>query len=759
MKRHWVQFVAAASATVALSLLLISCAGNPQKARLKYLQKGEAYMKQSQYSSAAIEFRNALKVDPRYTEAYFQLAKADLALRDGNGAFAALGQAITLDPSRSDIRIARAEMLSGGHYYNPATDDIKYVLKQDPNNAEAHRIFGSILVAQKQYDQALQEFSKAAALAPNQAESYLDIALANMALRHPSDTELNIKKAIQVDPQSVPAYLDLANFYRLQNNPDQAEQALQEGIKIVPSAIPLYLNLARAFESQGKASDAENVLNSLSAQLPKSTDAALGIGDFYLETRMNDRALAAYQRGLSNDPKNITLQERIEDLYITTKQTDLAAKLDGELLKQSPNDVLARINHGRVLMAQGKVSDAIDALQKVAADAANSPQAHYYLAMAYWQSNNLAQANDQLQQTLRVSPTLPIALTALANLNFGQGKYSVAQLYAHELVQENPADPRAHLMLAQSLLKLGQIKQAGDEFAAAQKLAPNDPTIHANLASLYAAENKFPEAENELKSAMAEAPGSVSVVTDYINFLISQKQLPKANALATQFLAQNPNEAGAHLLMGQIDMLDKNSSAALSETQKALQLSPKSAGAYIQMGQIYRDQGNNNAAVQAYEQGMTLTQPSAPLIAVIGNIYMAEGDLTKASSEFQKALSIDPNFVIAANNLAWIYAEQGQNLDVALGLAQKAKAEQPEVPSFSDTLAWVMFRKGDYAGALPLLQYCVKKVPDSAQFHFHLGMVLVADGQKTEGKAQLQAALHMNLDNQDAEQARKALSQ
>jgi tetratricopeptide (TPR) repeat protein len=210
--------------------------------------------------------------------------------------------------------------------------------------------------------------------------------------------------------------------------------------------------------------------------------------------------------------------------------------------------------------------------------------------------------------------------------------------------------------------------------------------------------------------------------------------------------------------MGQIYLIEKNNSAALSETQTSVKLKP-SVDAYMQMGQIDRDQANNSAAIQAYEQAIALGPPSAPLVAVIGNVYMAEGDMPKAISEFQRALSIDPNFAVAANNLAWIYAEQGQNLDIALGLAQKAKSEQPDIPSFSDTLAWVMFRRGEYAGALPLLQDCVKRAPDSAQFHYHLGMVLVADGQKAEGKAQLQAALQMKLDSADAEQARKALSQ
>ena len=49
--------------------LLCSCAGNPQKAKAKYLANGQNYMKKQQYASAAIEFRNALKIDPRYVDA------------------------------------------------------------------------------------------------------------------------------------------------------------------------------------------------------------------------------------------------------------------------------------------------------------------------------------------------------------------------------------------------------------------------------------------------------------------------------------------------------------------------------------------------------------------------------------------------------------------------------------------------------------------------------------------------------------------
>lgn len=819
MKRQWVRSIAAVTGVATLALVLISCAANPQKAKRSYLEKGDAYMKQKQYSSAIIEYRNALKVDPRYTDAYYQLAKADVAqanadhaanktdatVQDFRDAFKALTQGISVDPNRVDLRLARAAMIvqHDPQAYSQASDDLNHVLTVDPKNANAHRGLGTLFMAQKQYDQALQEFSKAAALDPKDAASYVYMGVASLQLHHSEDAELNFKKAIQVEPHTGPAYVELANLYLQQKNPTaaaqilhsgisanpsieglyvlladiyaqqqkdfaQAAQTLQSGIRANPSSIPLYLRLAALFKDQGKQSDVESTLTSLSSQLPKSVDAALAVGNFYRSAKMNDRALTAYQAGLSANPGNLALEHSMEDIYLTDGQIDQAASLNAEMLKQSPNDTLARTDRGRLLMAQGKISDALDTLQKASTEAATSPEAHYYLAIAYLRSNNPAQASSAFQQALAQANSVAttdsaniarMTLAQLVGLNLSQGKGSVAQLYAQELLKDNPTSPTAHLLMGDTLANLGQLKAAEKEYVAAQGLAPQDPVVQTNVGLFYAREKKFPEAEQELKSALQAAPSNLAVLTGYANILLVQKKTAEARALVTQFLAKNPNDAGAHLLMGRFDLASNNMASALSETQESLRLDPKNVNAYLQVGQIYQDQSNNAAAIQAYEQAAQLSPSSAPILTKIGNIYMGQGDLSKAATEFQKALNVDPTFMVAANNLAWVYAEQGQNLDVALGLAQKAKAQNPGVPSFSDTLAWVMFRRGDYASAIPLLQECVKRIPDSAQFHYHLGMVLVSDGQKTAGKAQLQAALEMKLDPQDAEQARKALAQ
>jgi tetratricopeptide (TPR) repeat protein len=144
---------------------------------------------------------------------------------------------------------------------------------------------------------------------------------------------------------------------------------------------------------------------------------------------------------------------------------------------------------------------------------------------------------------------------------------------------------------------------------------------------------------------------------------------------------------------------------------------------------------------------------------MIGNMYLDKGDMETARKYYAQALASDSNFAVAIANTAWVDAQEGKDLDVALGMAEKAKSLEPDVPTITDTLAWVMYMRGNYANATPLLQECVQKTPDSAQFRYHLGMTLLASGQKAKGKEQLEAALRLNLNTANAQQAREALAQ
>jgi Flp pilus assembly protein TadD len=132
-----------------------------------------------------------------------------------------------------------------------------------------------------------------------------------------------------------------------------------------------------------------------------------------------------------------------------------------------------------------------------------------------------------------------------------------------------------------------------------------------------------------------------------------------------------------------------------------------------------------------------------------------------AIENYRKAIEVDPNAAIAANNLAWIYAVSGKgNLDQAVALAQGVVQKYPDMPGFLDTLGWVYYKKGLHGPAVEQLQKVVQKAGESPSYRFHLGMALAGKGDKAAARRELEQALRLGEKGNfaEAEEARRALS-
>jgi len=122
---------------------------------------------------------------------------------------------------------------------------------------------------------------------------------------------------------------------------------------------------------------------------------------------------------------------------------------------------------------------------------------------------------------------------------------------------------------------------------------------------------------------------------------------------------------------------------------------------------------------------------------------MAElkGDIPKAREAYEQAVALNPRFAPAANNLAWIYSEHGGDQDKALQLAQIAKEQAPEDPRISDTLGWLLYKRGVHQRALGLLKESASKLPNNPQVQYHLGMAYHQVGEKDNARKALQLAV------------------
>jgi tetratricopeptide (TPR) repeat protein len=142
----------------------------------------------------------------------------------------------------------------------------------------------------------------------------------------------------------------------------------------------------------------------------------------------------------------------------------------------------------------------------------------------------------------------------------------------------------------------------------------------------------------------------------------------------------------------------------------------------------------------------------------LGVIYDKQKDWLKARDAYEKLLAKNPEFVPALNNLAYLYADELNDPNKAYELARKAHELQGADASITDTLGWVLYKKGDYQQALALFQESSGKLPQDAESQFHLGMASYMMGQTEKARTAFQEALKISADFAGKEEAQRRLA-
>jgi tetratricopeptide (TPR) repeat protein len=135
-------------------------------------------------------------------------------------------------------------------------------------------------------------------------------------------------------------------------------------------------------------------------------------------------------------------------------------------------------------------------------------------------------------------------------------------------------------------------------------------------------------------------------------------------------------------------------------------------------------------SIQAYQQ-LLRRYPESPQIQRLGrsglsNVFVSKGDLKKGEEVLEEVFRESPDDISVNNDLGYLYADQGKNLEQAEQMIRKAVEAEPDNGAYLDSLGWVLHRLGKDSEALPLIQKSVEKGQGSGDetLHEHLGDVL-----------------------------------
>src|ERR1041385_5576558 len=777
---------------IAAAVVLAGCT-NPEKSKAEHVAKGEAYLKDSKYQEATLEFRNALQIDDKLAAAYWGLARAFEGLERYPEMLEALRKTVTLDPNNLEARIKLGNYYLGGsrgraEVIGEAERLAKEVLAKDNNSIEGHILMGSILFAQNQKDKAFEELNHAIQIDPKRVESYLSMAKAYIANKDPQKAEEFFTRAIQINGNSSLAHTEYGKFLAQTNRNSEAEAELRKAVDVGPNDRNARFMLASYYLVTRQLDKAEDAYKAVAALEPDKPESQAVLADYYSAVGRPNDAVRMYKEILSKSPDFLLGRYRLAEIMLVNGDPQGANGQIDEALKKDPHDRQALLLRARV-KAQSNQPDqlksAIEDLKDVLRQEPNSRPGLYFMAQINFSLGLIDQARAFTSELEKTYPDyLPAKLMQLqVTLSTGDQKAAVA--LANELLArldktapDNDNSPqllaeireKTYLSRGSAQLQLKNADAARKDFEAARDIAPKDPVVYNSLALVSVAQNKLPDAISSFENALNVDATNFDALNGLIALYAKSQQLDKAHARVDQALSSYPNMASLHYLKAQVYGFQQNVASVEAELNKALELDPNYLAAYSALASLYINSKQEDRAIAQYQKIVSLRPENPTPYTLIGILEDQRKNYDQAEQNYRKALEKDPNAVIAANNLAWLYAVTGRgNLDEALRLAQGVVQKNPNVAGFFDTLGWVLYKKNLHTAAVEQLRKAVElneaeargsNVSPSAAYHYHLGMALKAKGDKEGSRRELEAAIRLSekAPFSDLDEARKALA-
>ncbi|HEY1308758.1 MAG TPA: tetratricopeptide repeat protein [Vicinamibacterales bacterium] len=739
---------------LAVLVALAGCTIDPNTKKTKFLESGDRYSKDGKLASAIIEYRNAVDVDPTWAKARQRLAEAYTRAGDGPHALEQYVRAADLLPNVADAQLIAGAILLAARKPEDALARADAALKIQPQNIQAHLLRGNALAGLSSFEDALKAIEEAIRLDPTRGTTFTQLGLVEFARGKREPAETAFLKAVALAPKSVDAHLALGNFYWSIGKAPETEKAFQRALQLEPDNAVANRALAAFTVATGHYRDAEQYL----VRLAKSGDpsAIFTLSDYYLASgRAKDAItrLEALGQARTNVP---TLGERLARAYAAGGDAARAKALVEQVLVGNPTAVEAQLLKGQLLLNEGHKEEAFAAVKSAASSNPESAEAQFALARMFAARGDRAAAETAFRDVLRINPRAASAQVEIARLQLSSGNQAASLKTAEEATRAQPKNVDARLVLVRSLMASKNFQRAETEIAALRKDYPEVAAVHVQAGMLALLKNDVRGARMAFERGQSLDPKSTDLLAGLIALDLKTNNGSVARSRIEQRLKEGTTPA-LLLVAARTYWATNDQPAAERALRQAIEADPALLTPYEMLGQLYMAQKKLDQARAEFETLATRqAKPVGPL-TMSGMILLTQGQTALARKRFEDVLAIDPRAVIAANNLAWIRAEAGDDLDTALKLAQTAAAQAPDQPELMDTLGWVYYKKNLPQLAVPLFVRCVEKEPSSGMFRYHLGLAYLKTGQTDRGRAALQQALKDGVDAAAAADARRLL--
>jgi len=729
------------------SFLLLALAGC-QSAN-NYLEKGNAAFHRGQFEEASLNYRKAVQKDPNFGEAYYRAGLAELKLNKAAEALQDLKESVRLMPDNQAAREDLTNLMLGAYIGDPSHPKFLYDLlvqfsttwlERDPNSIQGLRIHGYLAMLERRPEEAVEVFRRAHAAHPRDQKVVDGLMDALFRANQPSEAEKVGLDFLATDRSAADIYDALFRMYVAAHRFRDAEDILTRKVDANPRENSYILQLAGFYAGQHQKPEMDRAMQKFLANPGHESRIHVGAGDFYASVGDLSHALDQYHAGSAEKNDWLICQNRIARVLLLQKKRQEGLQVLNQTLTQYPDDAEARALRAALLVGEpgaGKPGEGVQELRALLEKNPNDVFLKFLLARALAESQNYPEARSRLLEIVKLRPQFLDAYVMLADIAFKQHDMLETLQKAEAALEIDPENLRARMLRGSALLRQGNLDQAGAVLGSLNRQVPESMDVRLELAYVSLNRRNYAEAEAAFKKILEAQPTEWRAVAGLVDTDLAQNHPEKAFARLEEELTRSHGSPAVRYLLASTALRSGKYNIAIENFRALANQTPNSIDAQIQLANVYQLKGDVHNAIVTLQQAAAY-QPKDPRPAsLLPFLLEADNRSQEAKQLVRRALAQRPDDTDAMNNLAFLLAQTGDNLDEAVKLARKAVSKAPNNPAYLDTLGYVYLKRDQSDDALEIFTNLIRKYPDDPACAYHTGMAWFQKGDRARAKTLL----------------------
>lgn len=332
--------------------------------------------------------------------------------------------------------------------------------------------------------------------------------------------------------------------------------------------------------------------------------------------------------------------------------------------------------------------------------------------------NQLVEAEKQLREV----PAAPITLSLLGTIRAKQNKLDEAESLFLQAVKQDEKFTGARLNLVYLYLLKRNPDHAISQLREILRVEPGNADAAQKLPELLLAQGKFDECISLIEQQRAAGPVSPDLLVLLGDAYLAKGAVDQAEPPYLVALEGRLDNAGALLGLAQISRAKgelRETSIYLTRVAQ-LTADSNSPDFLYKFALVALRANMTDAAKSALERSLKLRPNDPAFMLALGVAWLSRGDLFEAEKLFRRLIELQPDNMQGQLHLGYVLLNQKKYRDARMWLEKSARSPNA-IPEVYYYLGLVAQEQNDDAGAIPLFEKAVKKLPNYAHARIALG--------------------------------------